>query len=150
VTGFLTNPITRGKIAAALPTPNGTPACTDDAPESRSQGLRFGVLLDAENSPARIADFQTKIRHQMVAIDAALAMREADAVACAAHSLASQVLSIHHHPFADQLRALEHCVRRHDWDQARELQAANRESAAELEHALVRLAATAMKIERGS
>jgi len=130
------------KILAAVMSGGGAPGTPTTVPQPSHEALRFGVLLDAESPAERIADFDAQLRRGLDEIDAALSSKEADAVARGAHRLVSQVLSIHHHTFADQLRALEQCAAHREWDKADSLQSLNREAAKRLSSTLKHLRQT--------
>lgn len=122
VAEFLTKPVTDEKIEATL---GATSTHTSPPWPVRAGGseepLRLGILLDTADPRQRIADFRTELLTRMGEIDRALGNRDGARAARAAHQLTSQVLAIHYHTFAAELRALEAAATSQDWDSAQAL-----------------------------
>jgi signal transduction histidine kinase/DNA-binding NarL/FixJ family response regulator len=122
VSDFVTKPITTDKIQSALQTTVKAGSSSSGVNSvAAAEPLRFGILLDGENPRQRIIEFRTELLRRLGEIEKALQAQDSSRTASSAHALASQLLAIHHHTFADQLRALETAATRGEWDCARKL-----------------------------
>lgn len=124
VRGFVTKPVTPEKLETAL-RPAVDHAAALPAETAAAEPLRLGVLVDRPDAPERLNDFRIQLLRAMSEIDRGLRQEEQETTARAAHRLASQVLAIHHHTLAGELRAIEAAVGDAKWDAARELHARN-------------------------
>ncbi len=120
VAAFVTKPVTPEKIAGALQASGQRDEPPND-PEDKNEPLRVGILLDSMNAAERVLEFRRQLAQQMTDLASAVQRRESEFAAQTAHRLASQLLAIHHHTFADELRALETAALREQWDLANEL-----------------------------
>ena len=119
VAAFVTKPITTEKIQAAVRSLKASgSSIAKDARED--EPLRLGVLLQGPNAQARITDYRTEVLRRLDNIREAVKAHDANRAAKDAHQLASQMLAIHHHTLADELRALESTAMRNEWEAARE------------------------------
>lgn len=145
VAAFVTKPITPEKLAAALGGISSGSASSDSAFHDTGEDactLRLGVLLDGKNPDRRLAAFTTLLEERMTELGAVIAQQDAQASARLAHQLSSQLLAIHHHPLANELRALETAAQHSRWDTVQTLHARTVQLAANLRQTFAQLEAT--------